>query len=118
MTKEQIIKRLGLINKLRKELKNRGPADLEVKIATLEKEVDYDLYVIPSSIVCYESEIEVIKKLNAKKKNIFVIGPFASSKPELYTDYGAKVISGESEFYFNDFKLKNFVAKIIWKENK
>ena len=40
MTKEQIIKRLGLINKLRKELKNRGPADLEVKIATLEKEVD------------------------------------------------------------------------------
>ena len=40
MTKEQIIKRLGLINKLRKELKSRGPADLEVKIATLEKEVD------------------------------------------------------------------------------
>ena len=40
---------------------------------TLEEEIEYDLYVIPSSIVCYESEIEVIKKLNAKKKNIFVI---------------------------------------------
>jgi len=28
------------INKLKKELQNRGSADLEVKIATLEKEVD------------------------------------------------------------------------------
>ena len=40
MTKADIVKRLGLINKLKKELQNRGSADLEVKIATLEKEVD------------------------------------------------------------------------------
>ena len=40
MTKADIVKRLGLINKLKKELLNRGSADLEVKIATLEKEVD------------------------------------------------------------------------------
>ncbi len=88
------------------ELQNNN---FDVKYSrTLEDEVEYDLYVIPSSIVCYETEREVIKKLNAQKKNIFVIGPFASSKPELYTDYGAKVISGESEFYFKDFKLKDF----------
>ena len=40
MTKADIVKRLGLINKLKKELQNRGSAYLEVKIATLEKEVD------------------------------------------------------------------------------
>jgi hypothetical protein len=40
MTKADIVKRLGLINKLKKELQNRGSADLEVKIVTLEKEVD------------------------------------------------------------------------------
>ena len=40
MTKADIVRRLGLINKLKKELQNRGSADLEVKIATLEKEID------------------------------------------------------------------------------
>ena len=40
MTKADIVRRLGLINKFKKELQNRGSADLEVKIATLEKEVD------------------------------------------------------------------------------
>ena len=57
MTKEQIIKRLGLINKLRKELKSRGPADLEVKIATLEKEVD----TLKAVIDLKDIEINTIK---------------------------------------------------------
>ena len=57
MTKEQIIKRLGLINKLRTELKNRGPADLEVKIATLEKEVD----TLKAVIDLKDIEINTIK---------------------------------------------------------
>ena len=57
MTKEQIIKRLGPINKLRKELKNRGPADLEVKIATLEKEVD----TLKAVIDLKDIEINTIK---------------------------------------------------------
>tara|TARA_B100001939_G_scaffold97692_1_gene84047 strand:- start:2036 stop:2308 length:273 start_codon:yes stop_codon:yes gene_type:complete len=57
MTKEQIVKRLGLINKLRKELKSRGPADLEVKIATLEKEVD----TLKAVIDLKDIEINTIK---------------------------------------------------------
>ena len=70
MTKEQIIKRLGLINKLRKELKNRGPADLEVKIATLEKEVDtlkavIDLKDIEISTI--KSNLEKIKQQHNQK---------------------------------------------------
>tara|TARA_R100000231_G_scaffold13953_1_gene15315 strand:- start:265 stop:516 length:252 start_codon:yes stop_codon:yes gene_type:complete len=58
MTKEQIIKRLGLINKLRKELKSRGPADLEIKIATLEKEID----TLKAVIDLKDIEINEIKK--------------------------------------------------------
>ncbi len=57
MTREQIVKRLGLINKLRKELKSRGPADLEVKIATLEKEVD----TLKAVIDLKDIEINTIK---------------------------------------------------------
>ena len=70
MTKEQIIKRLGLINKLRKELKNRGPADLEVKIATLEKEVDTLIAVIDLKdieINTIKSNLEKIKQQHNQK---------------------------------------------------
>ena len=70
MTKEQIIKRLGLINKLRRELKNRGPADLEVKIATLEKEVDTLKAVIDLKdieINTIKSNLEKIKQLHNQK---------------------------------------------------
>ena len=66
----------------------------------------YDLFIIVSSIVCCEDEIETIKKIKNENKNIFAIGPFATSNPKMYNDAGASVISGEPEFYFlnnNDF---------------
>jgi len=68
----------------------------------------YDLFVIPSSIVCHESEINLIKKLKSLNKKIVVIGPFASSNPDLYIKEGAFVIKGEPEmFFFNeDINLK------------
>ena len=74
---------------------------------TLDKEQNFDLYVLPSSIVCHETEVEYVKKLNKLNKKIFVIGPFATSCPENYVENGAKVISGEPEFYFYDFNIKN-----------
>ena len=40
MTKAEIVKKLGLINKLKTELKHRGSSDLEVRILILEKEID------------------------------------------------------------------------------
>lgn len=70
MTKEQIMKRLGLINKLRKELKNRGPADLELKIATLEKEVDTLKAVIDLKdieISTLKNNLEKIKQQHNQK---------------------------------------------------
>jgi predicted HTH domain antitoxin len=38
--KEQILKRIASVNRLKKELDHRGENDLEVKITILEKEVD------------------------------------------------------------------------------
>ena len=69
---------------------------------------DYDLFIVPSSIVGCETEISVIRKLNKLNKKIAVIGPFASSNPKLYLKAGAFVIKGEPEmFFFNeDIDLK------------
>ena len=64
---------------------------------------DYDLFIIPSSIVSCETEINTIKTLNKLNKKIAVIGPFASSNPELYLQQGVFVIKGEPEmFFFNE----------------
>ena len=70
MSKEEIVKRLALVNKLRKELKYRGPSDLEVKIATLEKEVDTLKAVIDLKDVeidTLKSNLEKIKENHNRK---------------------------------------------------
>ena len=69
---------------------------------------NFDLYIIVSSIVCCETEVDLIKLLKSKNKKIFVIGPFSTNNPDKYNDAGATVISGESEFYFLKNKDTNF----------
>lgn len=61
---------------------------------------EYDLFIITSSIVCCETEINIISRIKKKKNFIFAIGPFATNKPNIYSDVGATVLSGEPEFYF------------------
>jgi anaerobic magnesium-protoporphyrin IX monomethyl ester cyclase len=75
----------------------------------------FDLYVVTSSIVCHETEIEVIKRLKHQNKNIFAIGPFATVMPKPYIDAGATVIVGEPEMFFHTYKEKEFdkLEKII-----
>ena len=68
-----------------------------------ENFLNYDLYIVISSIVCCETECEFIAKLSEIKKKVLVIGPFATNNPKKYLDAGASVILGEPEFYF----LKN-----------
>ena len=65
--------------------------------------INYDMFVVVSSIVCCETECDYIKKISQFKKKIYVIGPFATSNPKKYVDAGGTVISGEPEFFF----LKN-----------
>ena len=74
---------------------------------------EYELFIIASSIVCCETELKIIRKIKEKKNSIFAIGPFATNRPQIYSDVGATVILGEPEFYFlqnnnleNDLKKK------------
>ena len=71
---------------------------------------NYDLFLVVSSIVCCETELELIRNLKINKKKIFAIGPFATSNPKLYSEAGATVISGEPEFYF--LKENNFLSDL------
>ena len=67
---------------------------------------NYDLYIIISSIVCHETEIEVIKKLKLDKKNVIAVGSFATAVPQKYIEAGAKVVSGEPDMFFHNFNYK------------
>lgn len=64
---------------------------------------NYDLYILPTSIVCHETEIEYLKKLNKKNKKVIAIGPFVTSNPKNYIENGAIVLKGEPEMYFYNF---------------
>ena len=65
--------------------------------------LNFDIVIMPSSIVCHETEINTIKYLSNYKKDIFAIGPFATSNPEKYIEAGAKVVCGEPEMFFYKF---------------
>ena len=68
-------------------------------------DLNYDLYIITSSIVAHETEIETIKTLTKNKKKIISIGPFATNFPNLYIEAGSSVVVGEPEFYFFNNKI-------------
>ena len=86
------------------ELLNCGHNVSYSKELDLEKE--YDLYIMPSSIVCHETEIEYLKKLKKENKLVIIIGPFATSNPENYIKAGGIVIKGEPEMFFHKSKKK------------
>ena len=83
------------------ELINSG---YEVKYSrNIIKNENFDIYVLSSSIVCHETEIETIKDLVKDNKIVFVTGPFATNCSEPYLKAGAKVIKGEPEMFFHKF---------------
>ncbi|MCU0256528.1 MAG: radical SAM protein [Vicinamibacterales bacterium] len=61
---------------------------------------DADLVLVPSSIVCHETEVAAVRALAARGRPVGVIGPFASSVPAPYVEAGAFVVSGEPEWFF------------------
>ena len=69
---------------------------------------EYDCVIMSSSIVCHESEIKEIKKIN-KKSKVVVVGSFVTSNPEKYLETGVRVVLGEPEFYF----LRNSLDTIL-----
>ena len=74
---------------------------------------NYDLILVPSSIVCHETEIKKIKEITNFNKKVIAIGPFASSNPKNYLDAGASVLKGEPEMFFHNFHLtEDFIKNI------
>ena len=69
---------------------------------------NYDLIIMPSSIVCHETEIEFVKKLS-KINKVLVIGPFGSANPNNYLKNGAAVLKGEPENFFHKINLTKFI---------
>ena len=82
---------------------------------TYENDVDLvnnvDLCLVTSSIVCHETELEVLKKL--KKREIYtgVIGSFCTTVPDLYIKESDFVISGEPEFFLLREDINNLIKE-------
>ncbi len=77
------------------------------------KNEDFDIFILSSSIVCHETEIETINHLVQNNKTVFVVGPFATNFSEPYLKAGAKVIKGEPEMFFHKFnKDKEYLEKL------
>tara|TARA_B100000242_G_scaffold61148_1_gene36759 strand:- start:785 stop:2152 length:1368 start_codon:yes stop_codon:yes gene_type:complete len=70
--------------------------------------INFDLFILSSSIVACETEISAVKELKKFKKPILVCGPFAATCHEKYFKAGANVILGEADTTFaSDIKLFN-----------
>jgi len=76
---------------------------------------EYDLFIVPSSIVAHETEVAAIEKTLARYPNstVLVIGSFASSLPQPYLRTGAIVISGEAEVFFQNFAYDKSTIKAL-----
>ena len=84
MTKEDIVKKLGLINKLKNELKHRSSNDLEVRILILEKEIDTLKAVIDLKdieITTLTDNLKKIKDSHNKKVTEKFLDDLANNTP-------------------------------------
>ena len=72
------------------------------------KEIEQTDYIIlPSSIICHETEIESLKKLSEKGKKIFVIGIFANVIKSKYQTENSYIVQGDPKLFFqNKFKQR------------
>ncbi|MDC1357007.1 B12-binding domain-containing radical SAM protein [Pseudomonadota bacterium] len=91
----------------------------EIKYSREISDEKFDLCVLASSIVAHETELAAVSKLKDLGIPTLVVGPFATSVPEPYIKNGGKVVIGEPEFYFFDFKLnkseiQNLPDKIVF----
>ena len=84
------------------QLRKNGNEIIYSRQITNEK---FDFCVLASSIVAHETELEAVLNLDKLGIPVLVIGSFATSVPEPYIKNGAKVVIGEPEFYFLNFKL-------------
>lgn len=65
---------------------------------------DYEYIIIPTSIVCHETEYRVVKELY--KKKLILVGPFVTNNANLYDHLDVKIIKGEPEFFFMNLQFE------------
>ena len=88
-------------------LKNKG---VDVKYTKNFEDIDEcDLCLVTSSIVCHETELYYLKKLNEKNIYTGVIGSFCSIMPDPYLKDAKFVVSGEPEFFFLNEDIKKMI---------
>ena len=75
------------------------------KLFDTEKIQNADFIILTSSIICHETEIEVLKKIINLGKKVFVIGVFANVKKEEYLMKNSFVVRGEAESFFLNVNL-------------
>jgi anaerobic magnesium-protoporphyrin IX monomethyl ester cyclase len=64
---------------------------------------DVDLCLVTTSIVCHETEVQLIKLIKQQNLPVGAIGSVATSISAPYLEAGAFVISGEPEFFFKQY---------------
>ncbi len=75
-----------------------------------DKEINSaDFIIMTSSIICHETEIEVLKKLVQKQKKVFVVGIFANTLKEKYKFENSFIVPGEPEAFFLEVDLQKTV---------
>ena len=86
-----------------------------------ESSIDYDFFILSSSIVACETEVAAVSFLKKFKKPILIIGPFAQTCPEKYIKAGANVLMTESDTTLstdkNFLKTLSLVGKKVYPSN-
>jgi len=66
---------------------------------------EYDLCLLPTSIVAHETEIEAAREVCKAGIPVAAIGPFVNTMPQPYLDAGAFIVRGEPEMFFHKFSM-------------
>lgn len=78
---------------------------------------NFDLVILHGSTIRYNEEIKYLKEIREKTKSrIGIVGPFASTKPELFKDYSDFVVLGEPEQAMFNLKDGNIPSGLVKSE--
>ena len=87
-------------------LKKRGCNVTYSRKSTEEEIIKADYIILTSSIICHETEIEILNKILKKGKKVFVVGVFANTLKDKYNLDNSFVVPGEPESFFLKVDLK------------
>ena len=88
-------------------LKQKGIEAEYTREFIIEEIKNYDFVILVSSIICHETELNVLKKIHeTSDTKVFVTGIFGNTMKKEYTFENSYVVPGEPEFFFNALEPK------------